>query len=184
MTDQPDVNAQPVETPESEAVDRRGRGGWLPIVLAVLAVALAVFIGSQVIGVLFAIVFPADAPLPENVVELEHESASYGVDEWYYSTATDACAIVRFYEANGGECRVAPGLCNSGFVEGGFLTEGQNVAQCEGQVEFSLFAMEWYANIATGYGEDQPTRFRLEREVFWGGQVPPAFPTLSPEELP
>ncbi len=160
-------------TGETQSNQRRP---WLTIVVGVVAILFAIYIGTNVIGVLYSILFPASAPLPANVTEVEHENLAYGVDEWVYATHTEACDVVQFYIDQGGQCRIPPGTCSEQRIT---FTPGQNVGQCTGEVYFSIFAMRWDVTIAGGYRDDiGQTRFRLSREIFWGGGIP------EPMELP
>jgi hypothetical protein len=143
------------------------------LVLAVATVAFAVFVGIRVIGVLYGIVLPPQPPRPPNLTELTHESAAYGVDDWSYSTSQDACQVARFYESNGGNCTFSPQTCSAGFIDSSIISPESNVAQCSGSIEFSIFAMKWEAIIAAGYRDGNPTHFKLSREIFWTGEVPP-----------
>jgi hypothetical protein len=167
------------ESPETAAPRRRG--GLLPILAAVAIFVVGLFLASQFIGVLYGLVFPASPPLPEGVTELERVNEAYGVDEWVYSSSQDACSVVRFYQDNGGSCQIAPNTCDAGVVESIPPAPGTNVAQCQGDVTFSIFAMRWHSNIATGYRDGDPTRFRLSREVFWTGESPS--PDLNDDPL-
>jgi hypothetical protein len=150
------------------------RRGLLPLLLAVGAVALALFVGTQVIGVLYTIIFPPPPPRPEGVIELDHVNEAHGVDVWQYASSEDACSIIRFYEREGGTCNYAPDRCEEGFVDLSSVVPGENAGQCTGTLDFSIFALRWEAVIATGYRDENPTRFRLSREVFWTGDVPNA----------
>lgn len=158
----------------------RRRRGLLPLLVAVVLVGIALFAASQFIGVLYGLVFPAKAPVPSNVTELEYSSEAYGVDQWLYSTSEDACVLVRFFENNGGVCNVSPDICSGGFIGSGPFSPSTNVAQCTGDVTFSIFAMRWRSNIATGYSDGDPTRFQLGREVYWTGILP----SMELEEAP
>jgi hypothetical protein len=147
-----------------------------PITLAALLVIVALWIGSQFIGVLYAMIFPPQPPRPGNITQLEHVNDAYGVDEWLYASSEDACEITRYYQQTGADCTASPGFCSS-VIEGRTIpSRGTNVAQCQGAISFSIFAMEWHANIAAGYEEETPSRLRLSREVYWTGTVPRATP--------
>lgn len=144
---------------------------WRLLVIGAVAVLLAVFIATQVLGVLFAIVFPPNPPLPENVAVITHSSDAYGVDDWLYGTDLSGCEVLYFYQAAADSCRIAPMTCSVGTsldVRG-----EQTVGRCTGTLDFSLFAMRWNVTIGTGYSEDGVTRIRLTREIFWTGAVPP-----------
>lgn len=172
------MNTSSSGSPEAEAPSVRR--GLLPLILAIIAVGLAVFVGLQVIGVLYSIIFPPVPPRPASVTELAHTSEAYGVDAWDYGTADDACAVARFYINNNGECKFGPKICDAGFVNDTSMQPGSHVAQCSGVMAFSIFAMRWQAIIATGYRDGNPTHFKLLREIFWTGEVPPAIFTITP----
>lgn len=148
---------------------------WQVMLLGGAALALAVLIGTQVIGVLYSIIAPPSPPLPEGAHLLSHTGLDYGVDDWLYGTDENACAVARFFQDRGGVCRVTVGECegdSSRLLEPA-PAEPQHVAQCVGEVYFSIFAMRWEVTIASGYEKDGQTHFGLSREVFWTGSIPP-----------
>jgi hypothetical protein len=154
---------------------------WRVLIIGAAAVILAIVIGTQVVGVLYSILFPPGPPLPQGMKLISHQNIDYGVDEWIYGTDEDACKIVAFYQNAGGQCRVSPVSCGptppSDGADGGIPTIGESVGRCEGQSPFSIFAMKWEAIIGTGYPSGGRTQFRLRREVYWTGTVPvPAAP--------
>jgi hypothetical protein len=120
---------------------------------------------------LYGLVFPPDAPVPEDVVMIEHENFAYGVDEWLYGTQTAACDVITFYLESGANCRITPGQCGTGLTNPSAQTV-QNVATCTDTVAFSIFEMSWETTIATGYRTGEPTRFRIHREIYWIGTAP------------
>lgn len=149
------------------------------LVLGIITVGLAVIIGSQVIGVLYSILFPPLPPLPSSLAEISHDNPTYGADDWLYNAADKPCQVVAFYQSQGGDCRVAPLWCGdereADSTQSGLDSRHQNVARCTGNVSFSIFNMRWQATIATGDSPRYPTLFRLNRVVFWGGgNVPEA----------
>jgi hypothetical protein len=154
------------------------------VLAAFIAVALSVYIGLQVIGVLFSMVSPPQPPRPEDPRQLEYTSMAYGVDEWIYATQQDACTVVDYYEALDATCELIGNVCDAS--RSPVLSAAQqNVAQCSGELTFSIFAMRWNAVIATGYRGDEPTHFRLSREVYWTGEVPPTnFYNREPTAVP
>lgn len=170
----PDSDPELPASPSSPAPVGPSRFSLRLLLIAVLAVGLALYIGSQVIGVLFSIVMPPQPPRPADVEQIEHTSASYGVDEWIYAVNQDACAVAAYYQAQGASCSIAPEICSGESMSRDAYTVGENVAQCSGEMKFSIFAMKWNAVIAAGYREGLPTRFRLSREIFWSGEIPPA----------
>jgi len=143
----------------------------LMLVLLVFILLLSVYIGIQLFGVLFGMIFPPDAPVPSDVVELSHDNLAYGVDDWLYGTTQNGCEVVQFYIEQDGVCDVPPGVCGTGAF---FSPNGasQNLGSCYADVEFSIFTMRWNVEIATGYGGDSLTKFRLKREIFWIGTPP------------
>lgn len=168
-----EISAPPAAT-EDAPKQRRG-WGLLALGLAGLALGLAVVIGTQVIGVLYAIIAPPGVPVPPGeITQMSYENRAYGVDEWLYGTSQNPCAVLAFYQQGANECRIAPGICSGDVVRPQTtFSPGDNVGQCSGTSTFSIFAQRWRVNIATGYPSDEtPTRFRLSREIYWTGTVP------------
>jgi len=172
-SDNPDSENEAAPLPETRRVPIK------VIVMGLIAILFAIVIGSQVIGVLYAIFFPPAAPLPDKVTLVSHASKDYGVDDWLYTSSQTTCDVVRFYASKDAQCRVAPVWCGddtSQITAEGTGTSGQNVARCVGTQNFSIFALRWEVVIATGPTADQLTQFRLNREIFWTGAVPPYNP--------
>jgi hypothetical protein len=144
------------------------------LLIMALAVILALFIGTQVIGVLYAIVFPAQPPRFADSRELRHTSDSYGVDEWLYETDTSACEVLAFYQSEADTCRLAPTDCSTSL-------RNQNLARCSGETFFSIFAMKWEVSVSTGDSSEGGTLYSLSREIFWTGSIPQPVPTLPDE---
>lgn len=173
------------EDPAVESVELGARAvPWMIIVLGAVALILAVVIGTQVLGVLYVIIFPPVPPLPGDVTLVSHINTDYGVDEWLYTSQQNSCDVLIFYTANGGECRIAPFQCGDNRTDDqtmtGENTPSQHIARCVGQTQASIFAMRWQIILATGPDPATPTQFRLTREVFWSGQIPP----MNIPELP
>ena len=170
----------PVEANEPESLPTNRRVPARIIILGIIAIIFAVVVGSQVIGVLYAIFFPPAAPLPDQVTLVSHTSKDYGSDDWLYtSNKLSACDVVRFYESKDGQCRIAPLACaadGSTQTASGSSANGQNIARCTANQNFSIFALHWEVIIATGATADQTSQFRLNREIFWTGAVPPNNP--------
>lgn len=147
------------------------------LILGIIAVGLALVIGSQVIGVLYSIFFPPSPPLPKNVTEISHDNPTYGADDWLYNAVDKPCDVVAYYQSQGGNCRIAPLWCaderEADSTQSGHDSRHQNVARCTGNESFSIFSMHWQVTIATGDSEQFPTLFRLNREVYWGGGIAP-----------
>lgn len=157
------------------------RSRWRSILIIIVALAfvvLALFIGTQVVSVLFGIVMPPLPPVPSSAVEISHESTDYGVDSWEYSTSSEACGVVLFYETSGGTCIAAQGQCGR---EGTDQIEPPAVAQCRGEVPFSIFHMRWSAAIYPNGNEG--TRIDLQREVLWIGTGPTTTPRFDIGQL-
>jgi hypothetical protein len=186
----------PVEINGAESLPSTRRVPARIIILGIIAIVFAVVVGSQVIGVLYAIFFPPAAPVPDQVTLISHTNKDYGTDDWLYtSDKLSACDIVRYYQSRDGQCRIAPLACaddGSTQTSTGSSANGQNIARCTANQNFSIFALHWEVVIATGATPDQTSQFRLNREIFWTGAVPPnnppsldgGFPQLSTEEPP
>jgi hypothetical protein len=150
---------------------------WLVLILVVLALILALYIGTQVIGVLFGIASPPEPPLPGGAQEISHSSREHGLDDWVYASHQNACEVVDFLRESGGVCEVDPVWC----FDGGNLTPRpgsgkQRVASCSADTKFSIFAMRWQAIITAGYSADGQTRLEISREISWSGSLPPENP--------
>ncbi len=172
---------------EAEALPNNRRIPTKVIVMGLIAIVFAIVIGSQVIGVLYAIFFPPAAPIPEQVTLVSHTGGDYGVDDWLFSSNQTPCEVLRFYQTKAAECRVAPVWCDtstSATPPEGSKTSSQNVARCIGTQIFSIFALRWETVIATGSTPDQITQFRLNREIFWTGAVPPYNPPTLDGSFP
>ncbi|MFQ3565628.1 MAG: hypothetical protein SNJ59_01400 [Aggregatilineales bacterium] len=158
---------------ELEAPSHSGRKfNLLLTAIAAVAVMLALYIGGQVVGVLYGIVLPPTPPLPHGSRLISHESTAYGVDYWRYHNPTDACEVLAFYQTNGGRCVVAPMQCASQTATT-YTIPDELVARCYGEVWFSVFAMQWMTIISRTQDADLLSRIDLEREVFWiGGPRP------------
>ncbi len=168
-----------VDAVESQPLPANRRVPTRIIVLGLIAVVFAVVIGTQVIGVLYAIFFPPAVPLPDQVDLVSHTSSDYGTDDWLYSSSkVSACDIAQYYAAKSVQCRIAPFSCidGSSTTAAGANARNQNVARCTGTQTFSIFALRWQVNIATGSSDEQKAVFRLDREIFWTGAVPPSNP--------
>ena len=156
----------------------------LPLTALILGIAgllLAVYIGSQVLGILVAILFPPDPPLAGGAALVSHTSSEHGLDDWVYTIAQNPCDVLVFYQEVGAECDVVPASC----AEAGTrqFSPNQSLARCSGVMSFSIFAMRWDAGISSGQQSDQ-TDLHLSREIFWTGAVPPRqFPLPESSDL-
>lgn len=162
----------PVVATEPARQIGRSRPSLLTIFGAVALFGLGLFFASQFIGVLYGLVFIPDPPLPPNSDQANHSSEGYGFDEWLYHSSDDACQVARYFASNGGRCTYAPAVCDAGFLRDVTGTSDQ-IARCVGEQEFSIFAMRWTAEVLTSRSADIISQFRLNREVFWSGTLPP-----------
>jgi hypothetical protein len=157
------------------------------ILMGVVVLAAGLYIGTQVIGVLFSLIAPPAPPTPSGLTQVEHTSTSYGNDEWLYTSAQHPCEVAQFFIENGGQCEFAPQWCTEG---GGTspdsfarIVPGDHVARCTGTSSFSIFAQRWQVLIATsGYSGAEGATFRLVRDVLWNGDAGP--PISLPVETP
>ncbi len=145
----------------------RGSPSAIVVLLLIAGVALAIYIGTNVLGVLFGMVAPPLPPIPAGLIEVSHESENYGVDLWTYTSAVDPCEIVPQF-GQSGVCTYAPMQCGALRNVPDDTFETDIVARCTGKVEFSIFTMEWWALISRVIA-DSSTQVELEREVFWIG---------------
>ncbi|MCU0511700.1 MAG: hypothetical protein MUE40_03925 [Anaerolineae bacterium] len=134
-------------------------------------VALAAVLVMQALPILYGIFFPPSPPIPAGSVQLTHRNRSYGVDEWTYQVDTRACEVVTFFQSSGGTC---PGAYQcAGIPAEEPLAVGQHVAECTGQIDFSIFTLRWIATVASAMEDGRASTFQVSREIFWGGQIPP-----------
>lgn len=158
-----------IGNPEGTPVRPRG---WGAIALAAVLVGIAAIVAVQVLGILYAILFPPVPPTLEGFTVSTHASPSYGVDDWLYGSPDDPCRVARYYQSAGAECTIAPQTCDSGEFTSEISRPGASVARCVGEIEWSIFAQRYHVNIAGGYEEPMPSRIRVEREIFWTGVLP------------
>lgn len=159
--------------PQGAAVEQASsrRLPLLAIPLLLIALLLALYVGTNVLGVLFGVIAPPLPPLPADMQQVEHTSEAYGVDYWKYTAPTDACEVVVHLEANGGVCQLAPLQCGEfRETDGSFTTSDRFVARCGGQVDFSIFNMQWWALVMRT--PDDLTQLEFGREVYWLGTGP------------
>lgn len=164
-------------SPENDALDDNIRVPVRLLIIGLVLVVLALIIGSQVIGVLYAIVFPPSPPVPQNVSLLSHTTSDYGVDDWLYTSSDHVCDVVKYYQSQGALCRIAPLWCgdnrSADTTISGVGMLNQNVARCVEEGTFSIFAFRWEVVIATGSTTQESSQFRVNREIYWTGAVPP-----------
>jgi hypothetical protein len=171
-------------SPKQQIVAARegARLPWTILFVGAVGLLLALYIGSQVLGVLVGILFPPSPPLPANLMLLSHQSVEHGVDEWVYeSDLATPIAILDFYRGIGADCAAAPQPSQD--ANGASVAASELIAMCSGEITFSIFAMRWDAAISAGVNADG-SQLRLSREVFWTGAVPPRdFPLPESQDL-
>lgn len=141
------------------------------LLLLAFGVVLGVYVGTNVIGVLYGIVSPPLPPVPDGLTEAAHTSDAYGADVWTYTADRDPCDYAGIYQ-NLGTCVYAPLQCGQmREVPGSSAGALSAVARCSGGQKFSIFNMKWWALIERN-NDDGSTKIELEREVFWIGTGP------------
>jgi hypothetical protein len=183
------MTAEPLTTQGDRQPDS---GRPVPVVVLLmggLVLVIALYIGTQVVGVLFGLIAPPPPPTLPGLTELDHISASYGNDEWLYTSARHPCEVAQHYIQSGGQCEFAPQWC----VPGGGTTPnsyariapGDHVARCLGTSNFSIFAQRWQVLIATtGSSGAEGTTFRIVRDVLWNGDQSAGQPLSLPVSTP
>jgi hypothetical protein len=173
------------ETPLSPPQQGAFRLSIPMLVVLIIVAVLALYIGTQVISVLYNITVPPMPPLPAGARLQSSTSTAYGVDDWTYSAASDPCQVAALYTAEGAACRISPGICEGG-VTVGVSGNAALVARCFGQVDFSIFTMQYEALINRDAADANATQLQLNREIFWIGEGRQAevrsteIPTLTP----
>jgi hypothetical protein len=156
---------------EQDAPSARRRVPLVAILLLAVAVILGIFIGTNVLSVLFGVISPPLPPLPPAMEQVTHTSEDYGVDYWKYLSSTDACEVVQYLQDHGGVCQLAPLQCGEyREVEPGMSVNNTVVARCGGKVAFSIFNMTWWGLVMRT--PDTKTQLELGREVYWLGTGP------------
>ncbi len=159
--------AEPTPTAtENGEVEEAGGVPWVIIAAGLAAIALVLFIGLRVVGVLYALVFPPTPPVPPNVTEIRHEDLGYGGDEWVYNSLWDVCDVVDFYEL-AGTCDLTGAVCNERRSGGSQDMTATLVATCDGLDESSAFGVRWTAEIFDRSGQAQ---IYLISEVQWAAE--------------
>lgn len=155
--------------PPSPPSKKPGLPLWLGIMAGIAAVIFGIVVVIQIATPLAGMIAPADPPFFEPATLLTHENSGTGIDEWLFETGAAGCEVYEWYNERAEFCRLTPG---SGCA-GTDLFQHDNsysVAYCQGSVPFGDFAADWEIYIATGYNEEERTRFRLAREVDWINQ--------------
>jgi len=169
------------ESPQPHDAPRGKIPVWVGLVALVGAVIFAFVVGVQIIGALYALIAPPAPPVPAGVVEMEHLNTRHGADEWLYGTQADPCAVTAFYAELGATCTPVGTLCEGArlTVDAARVPITTQVATCTYQGTVSVFTYAYKVGVWAGYGAVSPTRFRVTREVFWGGGAPQRDATLS-----
>jgi len=176
----PAPSDEPAEQATDPPTDSDERGRSVPIWLigvAVAALVVAIVVAVPIFRALSGLVFPADPPLPPDVTELAHDNIAHGYDRWRYETDQNVCEVATFYEAAGGTCTTADGMC----VDGQYNSLGygiEDIATCYGTDTFSIFGLRWELTMdIIDRREGEFTAFELERETLWAGPAPVATST-------
>ncbi len=155
---------------------------WWVIGVVLIVLVIASFIAVRVFGVLAAMIFMEDAPLPNNSAETLHNNLGYGADFWTYTSSLNPCEIMAFYEANDSHCVVIEPLCSGDrFNNPGYALD--EVASCIGTDEVSIFGVRWEVKIYTVFADRdnrEQTTFDLRRDMLWTGPAPEATSTPPP----
>jgi hypothetical protein len=160
------------ETAPSAAGESPSRASLILLIVAAALFIIALLIGIQVIGVLFAIISPPPPPLPDDRNERLHSSADYGVDDWTFTTSMTPCDVIRLVEDAGGVCQISPVECEApgdAFAESGSAM----VARCEGTLNFSIFSQSYETVISRRGDSEAGSELRVIREIYWIGSAPP-----------
>jgi hypothetical protein len=172
-----DVTGDGSDTPpESQKVQT----AWSPplplIIVALIVLGFSLVVGVQLFGVLFALVFPPDAPVPPRAVQVEYENLAHGKDRWRYELALDPCEVAAFYESHNSTCVFAEAMCSpAGYVSLGYRR--YDAAYCIGTSSYSIFGLRWEVLVETRFRDGaEITILELDREVLWGG-IPQATST-------
>lgn len=168
----PNVDS-PVESTENDEHEEqpRSKRSWLLLAFIAVVLVAGAVLGVQLFGILYAIIFPPNAPLPDDITELRHENFAYGADRWVYGTNMDGCFLLETYAEDGASCNTGPGLCGpNGFNP--VSASSQRIGTCIHTEQFSIFEMRYEVHVTGGYAVEPVTRFELIRDIFWTGPAP------------
>ncbi len=163
------ANAGSPNEPEQPA----GGIPWLALLLGLIALIFIALTGPRLVGILFAMMAPPEPPVPENVRLLSYNRQSYGIDTWEYDTEADVCQVITFYREQGAVCPVMPPRCAP---DSNPEQSVDHIAICNGDVEFSIFAMRWRFSVPLRTVPGPRLRFEVAREIYWTGDLPPQQP--------
>jgi hypothetical protein len=143
------------------------------LLAGLVAIIFIALIGPRLVGILFAIMAPPEPPVPGNIRLLGYSREAYGTDTWQYDTQADVCELVTFYLAQGGICPVIPPRCA---LNSSSSQSDDFIAQCSGDIDFSIFAMRWGFDVPVRSAPGPDLRFQVTRKIFWTGDLPPQQP--------
>lgn len=164
LDEQPEVASQPSDGDASKG----SRPPIVTLILGLAALALGLYVATQVVGVLYNIVAPPIPPLPTGAQQLSHTNIAYGVDRWTYWVDMDSCSLVPYYESLGAFCEYAPLQClPGGSTMTPFTAVQTGVARCTGEVSFSIFTMGYEIGISRPIQDVYASELNVRREVYW-----------------
>lgn len=172
-TDPPPHPDTPNTDSNPDPDDERGISWWI-LAVGAIALGFVVIVGTRVMSVLAALLFPPMPAVPPNALLVEHEHIAYGVDQWEYriqqsTNQLDVCQTAQFYLDEGGICTYEVGYCDQDNTR----PRDALAATCSGIVEFSSFFMPWEAQI---YDYPDHTRVILSRDITWLAPAPLSTP--------
>lgn len=158
--------------------DDEGSIGWLPVLIGVAALVIALVVGSQVVSAVYSLLFLPQAPVPANATLISATQQGYGSDTYHYQSMDSACAVIDYYQAQGATCASVVAWCQNVSIDQLPPEYAyQTAATCSQMVPFSAFGMLYRVEIRTGSLIDFKSEFYLEREILWSGIPATATPT-------
>ncbi len=149
-----------------------GMRQWALILVAIGALAFALFVGTPVIGALMALVSPPMPPLPPTSSQITQQIDTYGYERWVFEANSFPDSVLAFYAESGADCEVAPFTdarttqLRSEFTEASVLQ-----GYCTGERTFDRFEMRWAALVSSSTG-DTRTRLDVVRRIDWFSSSP------------
>jgi hypothetical protein len=145
---------------------------WGLILIAIGAFALALFIGTQVIGAFMGVLTPPRPPLPTSAAELSHTVDRYGRDRWVYSVTSFPDSLLAFYQSAGATCETAPlSAEREQELRADFTDASTLEAYCTDTERFDRFIMHWEVLISSTTGSTL-SRLDVVRQIDWFGDAP------------
>lgn len=153
---------------ESTPPDSTRRFPFVTVMIGLAALALALYVATQVVGVLYGIIAPPAPPVPPDAAQLTYVNRAHGVDTWTYSVPMAACALADYYESLGATCEYALMQCMTDEdAAPPFTASETGVARCTAMIPFSIFTMGYTAAISRPQDSVAQSRLELGREVYW-----------------